>query len=325
MTIRTQTRFYVATAGLGLLWLAGMPLLFWGAGQLMYHESPYSTVRFADTLGNAIVVSSTAVLIAAVYGRLAGIARWASRLATLGAVVLVLSVAFPFAHDGRPPMFIKPGFADYQGMLSLLVAALVFWHVFMNFIQRDAVLGALIMTFATCVIGWEFWLLRQSAYASGISSEAFAYYWGLAFLAAQFVGYVAFGLATLAGANYLLGARSEAANPPRSGLTGGTDQWQLQARLTTAAGVGVPAFVVAFVFVIGWGWDCGTSHVEFWATALWLSGVTILYAVFLARLLWRQLKAPEAAWWSIGGFAALLAGHVALLIVLSVLASPGAP
>lgn len=302
-----HTRF--TTVALGLFWIAGMPFLFWEASDLM---SPRSTVYLATTLGNTIVFASTAAYIANVYLRCAGVARWATRLAALGAVVLALSVVFGFAEGGTP-ISIWRGFPDYYGMLSTLVPILVIWHLFMDHIERNAVISASIMILATGIIVGEIWLLREAAGAGGISAEAFGYYWRLAHLVAQVIGYAAFGLATLAGMSYLVGLHLQAADLACRWPAGRISHRHLQTCLATAAGVGAPVFVAAILTVLGCEFNFGVRHEGFWAAALF-SGVMILYTAFLARLLKRQFKAPEAAWWVIGGLVTNLAVNVGLII-----------
>jgi hypothetical protein len=301
----------LANSVLGLLWVGGTVFSIRAASDLLQRMPPESTAYFADTLGNAIVVSSTAALIANLFLRLPGVTRWATWLAALGAVVLVLKAVVDFAQVGTL-IFMGPGFAEYHGVLSVLVPALVIWHLFMNYIERNAVVGAALMALATAVIAWETWMLREAASFAGISAGAFAYHWGVAFLTAQVIGYAAFALATLAGANYLLGAHLPASDLPSPWLTRKISQWHLQDYLTTAAGVGVPAFVTAVVFILGWRVEIGSSNESFWAAALLLSSVAAVYAVLLARLLRRRFDARHAAWWTIGGFAAIFAGQLAL-------------
>jgi len=307
----------LANTALGLLWVAGTAFSVRAASDLLQRMPAESTVYFVDTLGNAIVVSSAAAFVANLYLRLPGVARWATCVAAFGAAVLALNLVLDFAQVGRMPIFIGPGFAKYHGVLSLLVPALVIWHLFTNYIERNAVIGAALMALATCIIAWEIWMLREAAYAAGISAGAFAYHWGLAFLAAQAIGYAAFALATLAGTNYLLGAHLPDTELPSPWLTRRISQWHLQAFLITAAGVGVPMFMTAIVFILGWEFEIGGKHEQLYATALWLSGVAVVYAILLARLLTRRFKAPQAAWWAIGGFAGILAGQLGLYAMSS--------
>jgi len=299
-----------AFGSLVVLWTAGMSLLVWDASALLHGPAPLSAFDLGRATGNAIVVASAAIHVAHAYLRFAGLARWAERLAVLGAVVLAVSIALEHAGLGRMSYPGVRDFRDHSGLLSMLVVALVAWSRFMSYIARDAWVTAAIMSLAAGAIGWEMHLLGESAGA--VAREAVGNHWAFASLVAQAIGYVAVGLGALSGAA-LLQESGTGAPDTREKV-----QLHFRHRLIAAWGASVPAFAVAIAFLVGGRLESSHLPEGTLARAACLSALLLLYLHLLARMLRRRPSAPEAARVAVGAFIVTLCGFAGVGLVARV-------
>jgi hypothetical protein len=323
---QASIRLVLLTAlALGVLWFLGMPFFIQEIHVLTGSGLAPASYRLA-TWGNTLLAAATVLYVANLYFSLDRVGMWATRLAEIGAAVLVADVgAHLLGLVPAPLRGTQYSYVDFYDMISVLVPMAVIWYLVVERVNRNRTAGALVMPVILCFIGLEIWLLAEHAgNRSVLISGFFRDYWGHAYLLAHIIGYGAFVLAAAAGVLHLVRVevdRHGIRHPIASRLL--PDAWRAQQMMISSISVGVPVFALALFLAIGWGLGSETWKTYAWVNDLWIAAVLTFYGVLLHRLFTRNMPGHRLAWWSVVGLGVTLAAFLGAEVLT--LGMPAAP
>jgi hypothetical protein len=313
----------VALSAMGVvaLFLAGIPFFLEEMHQLTGGVE-LNGYRLA-TAGNSLLALSAALYVAHLLMGLREAGTWATRLATLGALILALDLGSHFLGLSRISQAPDHSPIDAYDVISLVVPLVVAWYLIVEKVTESRAAGALVMPIVLSLVGAEMWFLAEHAGSRDFLLTGYRNYWGQAYLVAHIVGYGAFVLAAAVGILYLLRYHLDPLgirHPRASRFL--PDTWRAQTLIVALVGIGVPVFVIALFFAAGWFLGSAGWSDYAWVKNLWVVLVLGFYASFLYVMYSRSLAGHHMAWWAVSGLGLTLAAFLGAHLLT--LALPGA-
>lgn len=256
---------------------------------------------------NLVLVASTVLYVWHLWFGSETVGKWASRLAMLGAVGLVLTLlvrwieTYYLHRPGHVPLN-----ALYE-MMALFSTVTIVIYLVMERMFRTRSAGAFVMIIVLASVLFQIWLIGSGQAAGGNRIPLLRSYWMYAHVLGNFVGYGAFAVAAAMGAAYLVRSRAEAlpVSAVRSrgfAMNSLPDLQRIDESMHRAILLGFPLFSIATV--LGgmlayeewgrfWAWD----PKETWSLVVWLAYASYFYFRYVSKWNGRRM-----AWWAIAGF-----------------------
>jgi cytochrome c-type biogenesis protein CcsB len=260
----------------------------------------YQLVSYA----NLLLIGSTILYVSHLRFTSEKVGRWASGIATVGAVCLTLGMLVRWIETYYLHRTSQASIAGLYEIMSLFSAVTVVIYLVMEKVYRTRSAGAFVMPIVVSAVLFEIWLVSNDQAAPDYRMPLVKSYWIHAHVLTNFIGYGAFAVAAFMGIVYLVRHRAE-----RHGLTEGftmrslPDLQSIDRLMHQAILLGFPLFTFATILgaisaykVWGrfWAWD----PKETWALIVWLTYAIYFYLRYVNH--WRGVR---AAWWLIIGFA----------------------
>lgn len=273
---------------------------------------------------NLTLVGAFLAYLAHLRFRAGAVGKWASGLATAGAVGLTASLLVRWFESYR---VIQEGHAPLSNLYEVMVlftAVTVIVYLAMESVYRNRSMGAFVLSIVLAAQAFEVWLVSQGQANHADLVPALKSYWMHAHVLANFIGYGAFAVAAAAGTMYLLRAAGQRRGMPRSDFIEALpDQEWLGGLMTQAVAIGFPVFTLATILGAVWAYEAWGGYwswdpKETWALIVWLT-----YAAFLHLKYVKSWSGERLAWWAIVGFGVTLFCFLGVNLFLSGLHSYG--
>lgn len=258
-----------------------------------------------DQIGyaNLLLIASTGLYVSHLWFTSESVGRWASGLATAGALISILALAMDWVEtyylhrQGHVPL------NSLYEVMALFSAITVVIYLVMERVYRTRAAGAFVMLIVFSSILFQIWLAANGEALPERRLPALTTYWMHVHVLGTFIGYGAFAVAAAMGIAYLIRtgatARSRLFGLPIRSLPelGGIDSLMHRAIL-----LGFPVFTVATVLGVFWAHDAWGRYwawdpKETWALLVWLTYASYFCFRYLAHWTGRRM-----AWWSLIGF-----------------------
>lgn len=260
----------------------------------------YKLVSYA----NLSLIGSTILYVSHLRFTSATVGRWASGLATAGALALMLGMLMRWIETYY---LHRVGHAPITGLydvMSLFSGITVVIYLVMERVYRTRSAGAFVMPIVVSAVLFEIWLVSNDQAAPDYHVPVLKSYWVHAHVLANFIGYGAFGVAASMGVMYLVRLRAERAGgaAPGFAMRSLPELPSIDHMMHQAIVLGFPLFSFATVMGIvssaqAWGRYWAWDPQETWAAIVWLTYATYFYLRYVNR--WHGVR---VAWWAIIGF-----------------------
>jgi cytochrome c-type biogenesis protein CcsB len=309
-----------------MLCVTGMAIYF-ETGRLVTGTPLEGLVSYQLTsYSNLLLSVSTVLYIAHLWFISATVGRWATGMATLGAVGVLggLLTRWFEVHRILREAQLMPSSLYEVTMLFSAVTVLI--YLAMEFAYRNRSAGAFVMPIVMCAVGFELWLVSNGQASPHLLVPALKSYWMNAHILANFVGYGSFAVAAALGGMYLLRHGAESA--------GRTDAFplrvlpglcQIDRLLFRAIAVGFPVFTLAMLLGATWAHEVWGRYWSWEPKETWTLIVWGIYAVFLYLRLANGWAGVHMAWWAVLGFGVTLFSFVGVNLLYSGLHTFGNP
>jgi cytochrome c-type biogenesis protein CcsB len=252
---------------------------------------------------NLLLIGSTILYVSHLWFTAKAVGRWASALATLGAIGCVIALSthwietYYLQRAGHLP-------ADSMvEMMALFSAVTVVIYLVMERVYRTRSAGAFVMPIVVGAVIFEIWLDADNRVFTGTDLPVLTSYWMQAHILGNFIGYGSFAVAAAAGVMHLIRDHAEKHVRSRSfALKSLPEMFRIDRLMHQAILLGFPVFTLATVLgslwareVWGryWAWD----PKETWALLVWLTYASYFYFRYVNK--W---SGNRMAWWAIVGF-----------------------
>jgi cytochrome c-type biogenesis protein CcsB len=273
---------------------------------------------------NVLLAAATVIYIAHLWFSAPAVGKWASGLATAGAMALLVALltrwfeTHQVLEEGHVPI------SNLYEVTIFFTALTTTIYLVLESFSRNRHPGAFVMPIVMAGIGFELWLVSQGNAGPQNLVPALKSYWMHAHVLANFIGYGAFAVACGAGVMYLVRHRAEERGD-RDGmimrvLPGLTETDTLMYR---AIAIGFVTFTVATILGAAWAYDAWGGYwswdpKETWSLIVWLT-----YAVYMHLRFVKGWAGTRMAWWAILGFGVTLFCFIGVNMFLSGLHSYG--
>lgn len=273
---------------------------------------------------NVLLVMGTLVYWAHLKFSTPAVGKWATGLATAGAmgiVVALLTLWYETHHvlaEGHVPITNLYEVTVFFSGLTTTV-----YLVFESIFKRKAT-GAFVMPFVMLALGFELWLVSQGQAGPKNLVPALKSYWLHAHVLANFIGYGAFAVAAGGGVMYLVRSYSEKGGNKDSAILRVVPELPIaDAFMYRSIAVGFVTFTVATILGAAWAYDAWGGYwswdpKETWSLIVWLT-----YAVYLHMRFVKGWGGTAMAWWAILGFGVTVFCFLGVNMFLSGLHSYG--
>lgn len=257
---------------------------------------------------NLLLIVSTVLYVWHLWFGSDAVGRWASRLAMVSAMGLVLTLLvrwFETYYLHRPGHV--PLNALYE-MMALFSTVTIVTYLVMERVYRTRTAGAFVMIIVLGSVLFQIWLLASGQAIGGSRIPLLRSYWIYAHVLANFLGYGAFAVAAAMGAAYLVRSQIDALPLPRRRMGQGfsvdvlPDLQRIGDSMHQAILLGFPLHTIATVLggiaaYQAWGHYWAWEPKETWSLMVWLAYASYFYFRYVVRWTGRRM-----AWWAIAGF-----------------------
>ena len=332
-TTATENTRYHAPTGVWSYWLGMLVLTLGLAGLAVTGEAdklslgtPFINLLSYKLTGyaNVLLAAATMVYIAHLWFTKPAVGKWASGLATAGAIGLLVALltrwfeTHQVLEEGHVPISNL-----YEVTIFFTALTTVIYLVLESF-SRNRHPGAFVMPIVILGIGFELWLVSKGNAGPQNLVPALKSYWMHAHVLANFIGYGAFAVACGGGVMYLVRHRAE-----ERGNTDGMVMRVLPGLTETdtlmyrAIAIGFVTFTIATILGAAWAYDAWGGYwswdpKETWSLIVWLT-----YAVYMHLRFVKGWAGTRMAWWAILGFGVTLFCFIGVNMFLSGLHSYG--
>lgn len=229
-----------------------------------------------------------------------GIGKWATWVAGIGAAGAVLALfvrwveTYVLHRPGHMPLNVL-----YEAM-AFFIAATVVSYLAMEHVYRSRAAGPFVMLIVLGAIGYQSWLAATGQALEGNRIPVVRSYWIYAQVLGTFIGYGAFAVAAAMGAACLL--RFGGSKTCAAGDFEGVSRFMHCAILT-----GFPAYTLAALLGLLWINETGGDHRAWQVKEAWSFVAWCIYASYFYFRNVRHWRPHGMAWWSILGFAGIMA------------------
>lgn len=232
------------------------------------------------------------------------VGRWATGLATLGAVVVVAGLFTRVYEMHQSWMSEGRGiaFSVHEGAV-LLTAITVVAYLMMERSYRNRSAGALVMPIVLFAVAFEIWLVANGQAAGVLHGSTLSVYWLSAQLLAYLFGFGAFTLAAAVGFLFLMRCCAEkdgAQNVAFIRMLPGSDQ--VETWVKSLVCLGLPLFAVGALLdrdLLSHQWSTG---LPWYPRAIWAFLACLVYATFFFIRKVKYWPPHYMAWWSVSAY-----------------------
>lgn len=273
---------------------------------------------------NVLLAAATVIYIAHLRFPAPAVGKWASGLATAGAIGLLVALltrwfeTHQVLEEGHVPI------SNLYEVTIFFTALTTTIYLILESFSRNRHPGAFVMPIVIAGIGFELWLVGQGNAGPQNLVPALKSYWMHAHVLANFIGYGAFAVACGGGVMYLVRHRAE-----ERGQTNGMAMRVLPGLAETdtlmyrAIAIGFVTFTIATILGAAWAYDAWGGYwswdpKETWSLIVWLT-----YAVYMHLRFVKGWAGTRMAWWAILGFGVTLFCFIGVNMFLSGLHSYG--
>jgi cytochrome c-type biogenesis protein CcsB len=273
---------------------------------------------------NVLLVAATLVYLAHLRFTAPAVGRWASGLATAGAVGLLVAL---FTLWFETHQVLEEGHVPISNLYEVTIfftALTTVIYLILESYSRNRHPGAFVMPIVVAGIGFELWLASQGSANPQNLVPALKSYWMHAHVLANFIGYGAFAVACGGGVMYLVRHRAE-----EQGRTEGVAMRvlpllsEIDTLMYRAIAIGFITFTIATILGAAWAYDAWGGYWSWDPKETWSLIVWITYAVYLHLRFVKGWAGTRMAWWAILGFAVTLFCFLGVNMFLSGLHSYG--
>lgn len=272
-------------------------------------NTPFEQLLTFNLFGyaNLLLIGSTAIYVSHLWFTSEAVGQWASGLATLGALVLVLALsvrwfgAYFLRHSGGLPS------GSLYEVMALFSAVTVVIYLVMERVYRTRAAGAFVMLIVLASVLFQIGLAADAGAIPGGRIRILKSYWMHAHVLGNFIGYGAFAIAAAMGSAYLVKASAGSCRQPVCGAVRSLPELhRIDGLMHKAILLGFPVFTLATVLGSLWAYQAWGRYwawdpKETWALIVWLT-----YASYFFLRRRRNWGGARMAWWSIIGFALTL-------------------
>jgi len=256
---------------------------------------------------NLLVFGSGILYVAHIRFTSKAVGRWATGLATAGAVGLM--VAF-FMRWYESYQILAVGHVPLSNLYEVMVffsALTVIVYLMMESVYRIKLAGAFVMPIVVGALGFELWLVAAGHAGPANVVPALESYWLHTHVLSNFIAYGAFAVAAGAGAIYLLRHRLESRNRMHGALLSRLPELAASERfIYWGIGIGFPLLTLATILGAVWAYEAWGGHWSWDPKETWSSIVWLTYAAFLHLRYMKGWSGTRMAWWAVLGFAVIL-------------------
>ncbi len=332
-TTLTANQRFQAPSGVWSYWLGMLVLTLGLAGLAITGEADKLTVGtpFIQLLSykltsyaNVLLAAATVIYIAHLWFTQPAVGKWASGLATAGAIGLLVALltrwfeTHQVLEEGHVPI------SNLYEVTIFFTALTTTIYLILESFSRNRHPGAFVMPIVIMGIAFELWLVSKGNAGPQNLVPALKSYWMHAHVLANFIGYGAFAVACGGGVMYLVRHRAE-----ERGNTGGRVMRVLPGLTETdtlmyrAIAIGFVTFTIATILGAAWAYDAWGGYwswdpKETWSLIVWLT-----YAVYMHLRFVKGWAGTRMAWWAILGFGVTLFCFIGVNMFLSGLHSYG--
>lgn len=329
----TGNSLFTAPSGVSSYWLGLLVLTLGLAGLAITGEADKLApgVPFIQLLSykltsyaNVLLGGATLIYILHLWFTAPAVGKWASGLATAGAIGLLVALltrwfeTHQVLEEGHVPI------SNLYEVTIFFTALTTTIYLILESFSRNRHPGAFVMPIVMAGIGFELWLVSQGNAGPQNLVPALKSYWMHAHVLANFIGYGAFAVACGGGVMYLVRHRAE-----ETGRTNGMVMRVLPGLTETdtlmyrAIAIGFVTFTMATILGAAWAYDAWGGYwswdpKETWSLIVWLT-----YAVYMHLRFVKGWAGTRMAWWAILGFAVTLFCFLGVNMFLSGLHSYG--
>jgi cytochrome c-type biogenesis protein CcsB len=312
--------------GLTVLTLGLSALAIYGEADKLTAGMPFVQLLSYKLTGYANVLLGVATVFYLAHLRFTTLAvgKWASGLATAGAIGLLVALltrwyeSHQVLEEGHVPISNLYEVTVFFTALTTLIYLVLESH------SRNRHPGAFVMPIVMAGIGFELWLVSIGQAGPQNLVPALKSYWMHAHVLANFIGYGAFAVACGGGVMYLVRHRAEA-----QGRSGSLAMRVLPPLKETddlmyrAIAIGFITFTIATILGAAWAYDAWGGYWSWDPKETWSLIVWITYAVYLHLRFVKGWSGTSMAWWAILGFGVTLFCFLGVNMFLSGLHSYG--
>lgn len=297
------SRWYVPLALLGAFALLGL-IEYWETDRLTAN-TPFEQLFVFDLNGyaNLLLIGSTVLYVSHLWFTSETVGRWASRLATLGALAAVLALSARwletyFLHrGGHIPL------SHLYEVMALFSAITVVIYLVMERVYQTRSAGAFVMLIVLGSVLFQIWLAAHEDAIPGSRIRVLKSYWMHAHVLGNFIGYGAFAVASAMGAAYLVRYHAEQRGQAMCiGVRSLPELPLIEESMHKAIMLGFPVFTLATILgslwaFQAWGRYWAWDPKETWALIVWVTYASYFFVRYVN--LW---SGRRMAWWAIIGF-----------------------
>lgn len=273
---------------------------------------------------NVLLAAATLVYLVHLWFTAPAVGKWASGLATAGAVGLLVALltlwfeTHQVLEEGHVPI------SNLYEVTIFFTALTTLIYLILESYSRNRHPGAFVMPIVVAGIGFELWLVSQGSAGPQNLVPALKSYWMHAHVLANFIGYGAFAVACGGGVMYLVRHRAEAQGRSEGvamRVLPGLDE--TDTLMYRAIAIGFVTFTVATILGAAWAYDAWGGYWSWDPKETWSLIVWITYAIYLHLRFVKGWAGTRMAWWAILGFAVTLFCFLGVNMFLSGLHSYG--
>ena len=297
-----------------LFWLGLVVIAVLGMLVIEYFETPalVPSIQFEDLFvfkllgyGNLLLIASTVLYVCHLWFTSKLVGRWASLLAGLGALALILALATRWIEIywlQRPGHFALNSLYE---MVALFVALTVVIYLAMERVYRTREAGAFVMLIVLGAVLFQIWLASHETAIPGSHTRILRAYWMYAHVLGSFVGYGAFAVAFAMGVAYLVRTQSTGlgALARAAGIRSLPEPYRIERLMHRAIMLGFPVFAMATFLGAVWAYEAWGRYWAWDPKETWALMVCLIYASYFFFHYVNHWNGARMAWWSIAGFA----------------------
>ncbi|HZW12610.1 MAG TPA: c-type cytochrome biogenesis protein CcsB [Noviherbaspirillum sp.] len=252
---------------------------------------------------NLLLIASTVLYVCHLWLTSEAVGRWASRLATLGALAAVLALltrwleTYLLQRGGHIPL------NHLYEVMALFSAITVVIYLIMERVYQTRSAGAFVMLIVLGSVLFQIWLAAHEEAIPGSRIRVLRSYWMYAHVLGNFIGYGAFAVAAAMGAAYLV--RHHAEHHGRGtgiAVRSLPELHRIEASMDKAVMLGFPVFTLATILGSMWAYQAWGRYWAWDPKETWALIVWVTYASYFIVRYVKQWSGRRMAWWAIGGF-----------------------
>jgi cytochrome c-type biogenesis protein CcsB len=252
---------------------------------------------------NLLLIVSTLLYVWHLWFTSEAVGRWASRLATLGALAAVLALStrwletYLLQRGGHIPL------SNLYEVMTLFSAITVVIYLIMERVYQTRSAGAFVMLIVLGSVMFQIWLAAHEEAIPGSHIRVLRSYWMYAHVLGNFIGYGAFAIAAAMGAAYLVRHHAEGRGHGTGiAVRSLPELHRIEASMDKAVMLGFPVFTLATILGSMWAYQAWGRYWAWDPKETWALIVWVTYASYFIVRYVSKWTGPRMAWWAIGGF-----------------------